>query len=138
MIMTLSRLMLGLGCAMLCTAVASADDSAAIRTPPAPATPRINGPTVFGVRPGSPFLYTIPVTGDRPMAYAVDNLPAGLHVDPSTGHITGSIEKSGTYHVVLRASNSLGKAEKDFRIVCGDQIALTPPMGWNSWNCWSG
>jgi len=26
-------------------------------TPPAPATPRINGPSVFGVRPGSPFVY---------------------------------------------------------------------------------
>ena len=34
-----------------------------ILTPPAPATPRINGPDVFGVRPGSPFLYTIPATG---------------------------------------------------------------------------
>jgi alpha-galactosidase len=32
----------------------------------------------------------------------------------------------------------LGKAEKKFRIVCGDQIALTPPMGWNSWNCFAG
>jgi alpha-galactosidase len=37
----------------------------------------------------------------------------------------------------LRAKNSLGTAEKKFRIVCGDQIALTPPMGWNSWNCFA-
>jgi alpha-galactosidase len=28
-------------------------------------------------------------------------------------------------------------AEKEFRIIVGDQIALTPPMGWNSWNCWA-
>ncbi len=33
-----------------------------ILTPPAPATPRINGANVFGVRPGSPFMFTIPVT----------------------------------------------------------------------------
>jgi len=42
-----------------------AGSSSEIRTPPAPATPRINGPTIFGVRPDAPFLYTIPVTGDR-------------------------------------------------------------------------
>src|SRR5262249_217307 len=22
-------------------------------------------------------------------------------------------------------------------IIVGDEIALTPPMGWNSWNCWA-
>jgi len=37
----------------------------------------------------------------------------------------------------LGAKNSLGMAEKKFRIVCGDQISLTPPMGWNSWNCFA-
>ena len=35
-----------------------------IRTPKAPASPRINGPAIFGVRPGHPFFYHIPVTGD--------------------------------------------------------------------------
>ena len=134
----LSRLMLGLGCASLIAPLAAADDSAAILTPPAPATPRINGPTVFGVRPGSPFLYAIPVTGDRPMTYAVDDLPAGLTVDAKTGHITGRLEKAGEFHVVLRARNALGSADKAFRIICGNDIALTPPMGWNSWNCWGG
>ncbi|MCR6654435.1 MAG: putative Ig domain-containing protein [Opitutus sp.] len=108
-----------------------------IRTPPPPPTPRINGPTIFGVRPGSPFLYTIPVTGERPINYAVDNLPAGLSVDSATGRITGSITKPGEYQVVFRASNKLGKAEKKFRIVVGEKIALTPPLGWNSWNSWA-
>ena len=28
--------------------------------------------------------------------------------------------------------------EKPLKIVIGDKIALTPPMGWNSWNCWAG
>ena len=37
---------------------------------------------------------------------------------------------------MLRAKNALGVSEKKFRIVVGDQIALTPPMGWSSWNCW--
>jgi alpha-galactosidase len=38
----------------------------------------------------------------------------------------------------LVAQNAFGTAEKPFRIVVGDQIALTPPMGWNSWNCFAG
>ena len=37
-------------------------------TPKAPANPRINGPRVYGVRPGTPFLYRIPATGLRPPA----------------------------------------------------------------------
>jgi alpha-galactosidase len=128
-----------------------------ILTPPAPATPRINGPDVSGVRPGSPFLYTIPATGDRPMTFSAKNLPRGLKVDAKTGRITGSLPKAapapanakgsyflthqppavGTCVVTLRAQNALGAAEKKFRIVVGDQIALTPPMGWNSWNCFA-
>ena len=109
-----------------------------ILTPPAPATPRINGANVFGVRPGSPFLFTIPATGDRPMTFSADHLPRGLKLDAKTGHITGVLKTRGEFIVTLRAGNSLGTAEKKFRIVCGDQIALTPPMGWNSWNCFAG
>ena len=111
--------------------------AAYILTPAAPATPRINGANVFGVRPGSPFLFTIPATGDRPMKFAALHLPSGLKLDSATGRITGTLKKMGEYVVMLRAKNSSGMAEKQFRIVCGDQIALTPPMGWNSWNCFA-
>jgi alpha-galactosidase len=113
------------------------DYSSFIRTPPAPDTPRINGPDIFGVQPGSPFLYTIPATGDRPMTFSVENLPAGLSVDSASGQITGKLKKRGEFDVVFHARNAKGEAEKKFRIVCGGQIALTPPMGWNSWNCWA-
>jgi alpha-galactosidase len=109
-----------------------------ILTPIAPATPRINGANVFGVRPGSPFMFTIPATGERPMKFSADNLPAGLVLDLKTGHITGVLKEKGEYVATLHAQNSLGAAERKLRIVCGDQIALTPPMGWNSWNCFAG
>ena len=108
-----------------------------ILTPTAPATPRINGANVFGVRPGSPFLFTIPATGERPMAFSAKNLPRGLKIDSDTGRITGTLKTKGEFLVTLSAKNSLGMAEKKFRIVVGDQIALTPPMGWNSWNCFA-
>ncbi len=98
--------------------------------------PRINGAKVFGLRPGSPFLFTIAATGERPMTFAAEGLPAGLKLDSSTGHITGVIDKAGTYNVTLIAKNEHGLAERNLRIEVGDKILLTPQMGWNSWNCW--
>lgn len=106
-----------------------------ILTPPAPATPRINGASVFGVRPGSPFQYQIAATGDRPMTFSAEGLPAGLELNPETGLITGRLTNRGTYEVTLQATNAKGEAQRNLRIECGDKIALTPPMGWNSWNC---
>ncbi len=107
-----------------------------ILTPDSGPAPRINGAGIFGARPGSPFLYAIPATGNRPMQFAVDHLPAGLSLDAATGQITGAVKTAAEYKVTLHATNALGTTQKDFRIVIGDKIALTPPMGWNSWNCW--
>jgi alpha-galactosidase len=109
-----------------------------ILTPKPGPAPRVNGPKIFGVRPGHPFLYHIPATGDRPMTFSVDNLPEGLQVDARTGRITGVIQERGTYHTTLKASNAMGADTRAFKIVVGDTVALTPPLGWNSWNCWAG
>jgi alpha-galactosidase len=102
-------------------------------TPRAPRTPRINGPPIYGVRPGSPFLYRIPCTGQRPIAFSAENLPAGLMLDSQSGIITGKLSDAGTNRVTLLARNSHGEARRDFCIVAGNTLALTPPMGWNSW-----
>lgn len=109
-------------------------------TPSVPETPKINGAPIFGVRPGSPFLFAIPATGKRPMKFSVTGLPDGLHVNSENGQITGTIAsmERKTYEVVFFAENALGKAGKNFKIVVSDAICLTPPMGWNSWNCWGG
>lgn len=112
------------------------DYSGYILTPEAPHTPRINGAKIYGARPGSDFLYKVAATGDRPMTFSAENLPKGLKIDSGTGVITGKVKKAGTYNVTVKASNSLGEAARELRIVIGDKIALTPPMGWNSWNCW--
>jgi len=108
-----------------------------ILTPLPPATPRVNGPAVFGVRPGSPFLYSIPASGERPLAYSAKGLPVGLTLDAKTGRISGVLSAKGEFNVTLGVTNARGSAEKRFRIVCGDTLALTPPMGWNSWNCFA-
>jgi len=122
--------------AAVSTSLAEPREQAVILTPPSPATPRINGPKVFGVRPGHPFLFAIPATGDRPMQFAADNLPHGLKVDAQTGQITGTIKDRGEYQVVFHVKNALGQARRNFKIVCGDTLALTPHMGWNSWYIW--
>lgn len=116
-------------------AVAAPRGPAEILTPKPLPTPRINGTKVFGVRPGSPFLFTIPATGERPMEFSAEGLPDTLKLDPATGRITGTVEKRGEYVVTLRAKNALGTAERKFKIVVGDTLALTPHMGWNSWYC---
>ncbi|HEY5912247.1 MAG TPA: NPCBM/NEW2 domain-containing protein [Verrucomicrobiae bacterium] len=97
--------------------------------------PRINGAKVFGVRPGSPFLFTVAASGQRPMTFSAANMPAGLALDPQSGLITGTLGEKGTFRVTLEARNAAGSFERPLKIVCGDTIALTPPMGWNSWNC---
>lgn len=105
-----------------------------ILTPAPGPKPRINGATIFGVRPGKPFLYKIAATGEKPLRYSVKNLPPGLSVNEKTGSITGTAaQEKGEYRVTLVAENSKGVAEKNFRIIVGETIALTPPMAWNSW-----
>jgi alpha-galactosidase len=112
-------------------------EPAIILTPASSPKPRINGAEIFGVRPGSPLLFAIAATGNRPMFFAADNLPAGLRLDSQTGRITGVLTNTGEYLIQLRAKNSRGTAKRKFKIVVGDKIALTPPMGWNSWNCFA-
>ena len=90
---------------------------------------------MYGVGPGHPFLYRIPATGDRPMRFAAKGLPAGLTLDPENGIIRGTIAggEKRAYPVTLVATNARGRAERVFRVVVGDTLALTPPMGWNDW-----
>lgn len=107
-----------------------------ILTPPAPEKPRYNGAQVFGVRPGSPVIFKIAMSGVRPMKYSVENLPEGLHLDAEQGVISGSLKQQGEYKMLLMADNAKGHEEQTLTIKVGDKIALTPPMGWNSWNCW--
>jgi len=106
-------------------------------TPKPSEKPRINGAKVFGVRPGHPFLFTMAATGKRPMTFEARNLPEGLTLDGGTGRITGTVNEPGEYRVTLVAKNELGQAERELLIVVGEKICLTPPMGWNSWNCWA-
>ncbi len=108
-------------------------EEAVILTPKPGPAPRINGPSVYGCRPGNPFLYRVPTTGERPIAFSAEKLPEGLKLDGQTGIITGALQRRGQYAVTLKATSARGAAERTLKIVCGDVLALTPPMGWNHW-----
>ena len=107
-----------------------------ILTPAVSALPRINSASVFGIRPGSPFQYKIAATGQKPLQYQATGLPAGLQLNNETGIITGTLTAKGNYKVKLSVKNKTGSSNKDLMIICGDNISLTPALGWNSWNCW--
>jgi len=114
-----------------------ANASAIILTPKAGLEPHINGPKIFGVHPGNPIVFTIPATGVRPMKFSADKLPAGVKLDAVTGKISGSIAKAGTYVILLHAKNTSGETRREFKLIVGETLSLTPPMGWNSWNIYA-
>jgi len=95
---------------------------------------RFNGARIVGIRPGTPFLYSLAVTGERPVTFSTKKLPDGLSLDSKTGIITGSINRAGEYTVKVAAKNAAGTAKTEINIICGDSLALTPPMGWNSYD----
>jgi len=99
----------------------------------------INQPRIIGGTPGRPFLFRIPASGDGPLTFAATNLPAGVALDSQTGIISGSLEAAGRTVVQLSVSGPKGRATAELTIVAGAAaLALTPPLGWNSWNVWGG
>ncbi len=105
-------------------------------TPAESPQPRINGASVLGARPGSPVYYRIAATGTAPLEFSATSLPKGLVLDNREGVISGRVADSGDYRIELGARNSLGKAARTLTLRVGDTLALTPPMGWNSWNAY--
>ncbi len=107
-------------------------------TPPESPAPLLNEPRLFGARPGSPIQFSVCASGERPMSFAAAKLPPGLKLDKETGIITGKISRPGVYSFPVQASNSHGKTQGTITIRIGQEICLTPPMGWSSWYSYSG
>ncbi len=57
-----------------------------------------------------------------------------MSLNGSTGIITGSVPgESKDYEIEFVAENGHGTYKRAFCLIVGDTLALTPPMGWNSW-----
>ena len=124
---------------LLCATWAMADtnntlpEEPVILTPPAPLAPRINGPKVYGVRPARRFFTVSPAPASAPDDIFRQKFAGRPDVGPPERHYHRKISAAGTNRVTLIAHNAHGEAQREFRIVVGDRLALTPPMGWNSW-----
>ena len=104
-----------------------------ILTPKPGEAPRINGASVYGVRPGRPILYRLPVTGVRPMKFAASKLPRGVTFDAKSGIVSGSIAARGEHPVKFRAENAKGrfvvKKPKDSHVAPPPHIAINQVIG---------
>ena len=98
------------------------------------AVPQFNGAQVIGVRPNTSLVASLAVSGARPMEFSARGLPAGVSLDAHSGGITGTLKSAGTFSFTATAKNSAGKASAKIKIMAGDTLALTPPMGWNSYD----
>ncbi len=96
--------------------------------------PQIHPPLLVGVRPGTPLLWTVPVTGARPLTFTASGLPPGLTLNPHTGTLSGVLIRPGIYPVRVQVRSAFGRDARAIRIVAGSSLALTPPMGWNSYD----
>ncbi|MGD8328251.1 MAG: NPCBM/NEW2 domain-containing protein [Acidobacteriota bacterium] len=98
----------------------------------------INYPRITGATPGRPFLFRIPASGPEPLTFAAADLPPGLTLDHATGIISGSLAHAGRMVTEVTVSGPGGTVSAPITIVGGvDALALTPPLGWNSWNVWA-
>ena len=105
-----------------------------ILTPPEKPEPQINGADIWGVRPGHEIVFRVATSGERPMTFSAKGLPAGVTLDEK-GVLRGFAPNDpGDYDIEVAAENAKGRAVRTIRLAVGDTLALTPPMGWNSWN----
>jgi alpha-galactosidase len=96
--------------------------------------PRLTGASRIGVRRGTPLLHGVTAIGAQPRAYSSPDLPPGVVLDARTGILTGRLDSDGEHAFRVVVENDAGRDEAPIQIVVGDRLALTPPMGWMSWN----
>ena len=113
---------------------ARAQTTIAISMTAPPATPRLQAPFIVGVRPSMPLLFSIPATGTAPLTFSATGLPTGVSIAATTGIISGTAPAAGSYLIAVTVSNASGSASATYTFVSGNTVALTPPMGWNSYD----
>jgi hypothetical protein len=87
--------------------------------------PLITSATTAAARAGTGFTYLIVAT-NSPSSYSATNLPPGLTLNTATGAITGTPTTSGTFPVVLTATNVTGTAATTLTISVAPPLAVPP------------
>ncbi len=96
--------------------------------------PVLRPPFVFGAYPNSTVILPITAHAQGQVSYSAVHLPAGLHISHTTGSITGLTTHRGVFHFSVTASNFKGRMTHEYTLNVGSRVALTPPMGWNSYD----
>ncbi|MBA2719139.1 MAG: putative Ig domain-containing protein [Chloroflexi bacterium] len=87
------------------------------------------------MRPGRPFVHLVPVADGGASRIRVEGLPAGLSFDAATRVISGRARARGEHAVTVSGEDANGPWSGQLELLVGGDICLTPPLGWNSWNC---
>jgi PKD repeat protein len=72
-----------------------------------------------------PFEYQI-TASNGPTNFGASNLPAGVHCDSTTGLISGTPTETGTFPVVLSASNATGSGNAQFTLTVSSGPVAAP------------
>ncbi|HXT97982.1 MAG TPA: MYXO-CTERM sorting domain-containing protein [Polyangia bacterium] len=123
------------GALILTDAARAAQTTITISMAAPPAAPRLQPPFVVGAVPATPFLYTIPATGQAPLTFTATGLPSGLTL-AGTGILSGTAPAAGSYPIAVTVTNGAGSATATLTLVSGTTLRPTPPMGWNSYDAY--
>lgn len=102
---------------------ASGDGSAplALAVSKNPNAPAITGNLSAAGWLRAPFDFQV-AAANSPKAYLASGLPAGLSIDPATGHISGTPESAGVSNALLTVQNDFGSDSKALNLVVGDPV----------------
>jgi hypothetical protein len=87
--------------------------------------PVISSATTVAAAQGQAFSYQITAT-NNPTSFGAMNLPDGLTVNQTSGLISGTPTKAGTYVVPMAANNDAGSGQADLIIQVGLPAITTP------------
>lgn len=83
--------------------------------------PAITSPLALTTTAGNRFVYQVTATG-TPSAFNAADLPTGLMIDPATGIISGTPAASGSFAIILSASNATGAGSAVLSLTVGPAV----------------
>ena len=90
-----------------------------------PAAPVITTKTLPVGEIDTPYDTRLAATGSTPITWKADGLPDGLTLNPANGRITGVPKETGTFHITVTATNSVGSATEIVTLVINLSPVLT-------------
>jgi hypothetical protein len=88
------------------------------------AAPAITSANTAAAVVGDPFSFTV-VTSPEATSFTASQLPAGLALDASTGAISGTFAQTGTFAIVVTASNAGGQAVGTILVTVSSRAVIT-------------